>query len=78
MRRSQPQLLEPVVHFLEMEVERTERFEFALLEMFGHFGIGLELLHKIRVITAGVFHFPTFSSRRPDKSCRRLHASGLF
>jgi hypothetical protein len=30
------QLLEPAVHFLEMEIERAEFFEFAGLEMFCH------------------------------------------
>lgn len=38
---SQPQLLEPVVHFFEMEVERAEGFKFALLEMFCHDPAGL-------------------------------------
>ena len=35
-RRLQAQLLKPVVHFFEMEVERAEGFEFALFEMFRH------------------------------------------
>jgi len=30
---SQPQFLEPVLHFLEMEIERAEFFQFAGFEM---------------------------------------------
>ena len=37
---SQPQLPEPAVHFLKMEVERAEFFQFAFLEMFRHGGVG--------------------------------------
>src|SRR5690242_18358493 len=54
----QPQFLEPVLHFLEMEVERAEFFEFAFLEMSGNRRVGLQLLDEIRVVAAGVFDFP--------------------
>src|SRR6266705_3304817 len=47
-RRSiQPQFLKPVVHFLEMKVERAEFFEFARLEMFCHVGIGFQDFEEI-------------------------------
>jgi hypothetical protein len=48
----QPQLLERTVHFLEMEVERAEFLQFALLEIFRHGGVGLELFNKVRIIAA--------------------------
>ena len=41
-----------------MEIERAEFFQFARLEKFRHLRIELELLHEIRVVAAGVFHFP--------------------
>jgi hypothetical protein len=35
-----------------MEVERAEFLQFALLEIFRHGGVGLELFNKVRIIAA--------------------------
>ena len=43
-----------------MEVERTQFFEFAFLEMLGDCGVGLELFNEIGVVASGVFDFPGF------------------
>jgi len=43
-----------------MKIQRAEFFEFTLLEMFGHGGVGFQDFHKIRVVAAGVFDFPGF------------------
>src|SRR5580698_11305025 len=48
----QPQFLKPVVDFLEMEVEGTEFFEFAVGEVFGDFGFAFQNFQEVGVVTA--------------------------
>ena len=64
---SQPQFFEPVLHFLEMEVERAEFFEFAGLEMFRHGRVSFQDLDKIGVVAAGVLHLPGLHRRVLDE-----------
>src|SRR3974390_1055777 len=43
----QPQFPKAGVHFLEMEIERAELFQFAFLEMLRHSGVGFELFEEV-------------------------------
>jgi CO/xanthine dehydrogenase FAD-binding subunit len=54
------QLLKPILHFLEMKIQRAKFFEFALLEMFRHVGVGFQDFEEIRVVASGVFDLPRF------------------
>src|SRR5664279_3096540 len=55
---SQPQLLEAVLHFLEMEVQRAESLQLTLLKVLCHLGVGLELGEEIGVFAAGMLGLP--------------------
>src|SRR5258708_3007656 len=54
----QLQFFGTAVHFPEMEIQRAEFFQFALLEMFRHIRVGFQDFEKIRIVAAGVFDFP--------------------
>ena len=41
-----------------MELQRAQRLQFALLEVAGHLGVGLEHLEEIGVVAPGVLHLP--------------------
>jgi len=49
---SQTHLPEAAVHFPEMEVERTEFFQFTFAKVLCHIGILLELFKKISIVPA--------------------------
>jgi len=60
---TQPEFLEAILHFFQVEFERTEFFQFAFLEMARRFRVVLKLFEKIGIVTTGMFYRPLFSWR---------------
>ena len=71
-------MLEPVVHFLEMEVERAELLQFAGIEMFRYFGSGFKNLDEIRIVATGMFDLPRLHRGVLHKLVSRFARQTLF
>ena len=69
-----PNFLEPVLYFLEMEIQRAKLLQFAFLEMLRDLRVAFELFDKIGVIAAGVFDFPGFHGVALDQFVGLLRA----